>query len=659
MLGAPGIYRVPREPARTLVAERMDVAAFAGVTERGPARFPLFGPERPRWMTPPDEDGEADTLFERKLQRRSLAVPVESWSEFERLFGGYAGPGRLPYAVASYFENGGTRAYVVRIVEPLAGLDRFAFADCSGLNRGTTPARLYARDPGSWGNALALRLTMSTRPLPLSSATMTAVEVDGASRITTGALLRLRYPGGRENRFVVDCEPTRAGTLLLSLDQAALAVPQSAELVEGALEAGEGEFDNGIRHELHQGLGFHPDHPRWLAKVLYEESALLLPGPDWLESQLTIDVKLPVLDLSPKLAGPNHFQGGEDDYQVLTPEAFFGSWFAGEPLQYEGVHCLAENEEIATLCAPDLYQPEPLSPFLQVEPDGGTAEFSDCAPITPLPPQTGLQDLPLLRLDPVADLELIAGLQGRLVDLADQLRGPVVLLDVPPRLRLNQVLAWRSHFDSAFAAAYHPWVKVPLQQPGRPGLVLLNPSAIAAGVIAQVTQSFGVPFGPANVLAQGVVDLAALVDPKDHDRLHPLGVNVFTWERDGARLSAARTLSADADYRQLSVRRLVTQLERTLTHQLQWVVFEPNGKKLRTDLTRMISALLSGLYKQGAFTGANEGEAFFVKCDDELNPPRVTDEGKLIAHVGVAPAEPLEFIVLTVALEAGAISVEG
>jgi phage tail sheath protein FI len=41
-------------------------------------------------------------------------------------------------------------------------------------------------------------------------------------------------------------------------------------------------------------------------------------------------------------------------------------------------------------------------------------------------------------------------------------------------------------------------------------------------------------------------------------------------------------------------------------------------------------------------------EAFFVKCDEENNPPRERDLGRLIAEVGVAPSQPFEFIVIRV-----------
>ena len=64
-----------------------------------------------------------------------------------------------------------------------------------------------------------------------------------------------------------------------------------------------------------------------------------------------------------------------------------------------------------------------------------------------------------------------------------------------------------------------------------------------------------------------------------------------------------------------------------------------------------MTTFLRRLDRNGAFRGATEEEAFFVKCDSELNTRQSMDMGWFIAHIGVAPSEPLEFIVLQIARE--------
>jgi uncharacterized protein len=117
-------------------------------------------------------------------------------------------------------------------------------------------------------------------------------------------------------------------------------------------------------------------------------------------------------------------------------------------------------------------------------------------------------------------------------------------------------------------------------------------------------------------------------------------------ERDGIRLTAARTLSRDPVWRQLSVRRLVTMIRRTLLRQMQWAVFEPNDARLRDEVQRLLQSYLRQLFQANAFRGRSAAESYFVVCDETLNTPQVVDAGALVCHVGIAPAEPLEFIVL-------------
>ena len=41
-------------------------------------------------------------------------------------------------------------------------------------------------------------------------------------------------------------------------------------------------------------------------------------------------------------------------------------------------------------------------------------------------------------------------------------------------------------------------------------------------------------------------------------------------------------------------------------------------------------------------------EAFFVKCDEENNPPENRDAGILTVEIGIAPVKPAEFVVFRI-----------
>jgi len=243
--------------------------------------------------------------------------------------------------------------------------------------------------------------------------------------------------------------------------------------------------------------------------------------------------------------------------------------------------------------------------------------------------------------------------QTRLVRIAELRRRFVVLVDVPSGLSVRGIAAWRAGFDSSFAAAYHPWLGVPRSSADGGGLVDVPPSSLAAGIVAARERRFGLSWGPANEIVRGAVRSAETITDAVHDELHLLGVNVYRAERDGFRLSAARTLSSDPEYRQLSVRRLMSMLALALERQTQWLVFEPNTAELRARLTHTVTQFLRDLQRRGAFAGATEQESFFVSCDDGLNPPESQRQGRLLAEIGVAPASPLEYLVLRISQDVG------
>jgi Bacteriophage tail sheath protein len=656
-LGAPGVYSAAASPSRELLGARMDVCAFVGVAPRGPARVPFTDEDLLESDLGPDlalavlDTNAVDPLRPRK---RSVAVPVESWDDYVRLFGRFEGPGRLPYAVAAFFEQGGRRASVVRVVHddamPATVTWRAAKGRLPGFVVDGRKRRLLlrARNEGSWGNKLRARLSFATRPLPLESVAADRIVVSRAGAPAAGTLLRLWLGGGTpELRIAGEAEVQRDPVLpvehaVLALDPPLAGAAQRAEIVEAALDVDDGDG----RSERHEHLALGGAHPRRLAAVLSAESDLLYPGARWVDSDL-VPANAFLHDV---VAGP--FGHGSDGYADLVPDDFFDAgWVLGDEGPASGVHAVLQADQVATVVVPDLYEPAPLPPLdLVLDPPTFAGPFfARCIE----PAAGGTQDaqppaLPGLLLDPAdpADLDTIVGLQRRLAELADTIRAFVVLLDVPPGLDQRRIARWRTEFDTSYAAAYHPWLDV-VRSDGRGNVkARINPSAYAAGIVADRELRFGVPFGPSNEIAMRVVGLADVVSPARHSELHPLGVNVFLRERDGILLTAARTLSLDPSYRQLSVRRLMTMLARTLEQELQWLVFEPNNRSLQADLRHLLGAYLRRLYRTNAFAGATEDEAFFVHCDDRLNNQAVLDAGQLIAEIGVAPAEPLEFLVV-------------
>jgi len=432
-----------------------------------------------------------------------------------------------------------------------------------------------------------------------------------------------------------------------------------AEQVDGVLDVVDLDPTHG-RREHHAALGLQPGHPRWLADVVRADSRLVdlvasaPPGPI-----APTDLALPPSTSAPAKNpdGTEKADNGADRWDLITPDDLFGSLLLGDDTGTEGLDALLAAPEVASIVVPDLYSAVDLPSNEPVELDGLFAgpTFAPClvhptrtAPPPPSRPLTGLH------LDPTrpADLNTIITLQLEVTRVAERLRA-VALLDVPPGLRQRAIVRWRSNFDSSHAAAYHPWLRTPLDPAGgRGALIAVNPAAIAAGAIARSELVAGVPRGPANLVAVGIVDVVDRLDDVRHAELHQAGIDVFRLEADGVRLTGARTLSNDRAWRQLSVRRLLLLIERSVEHQLQWTVFEPNDAGLRAGLRRMLDHLLDRLFAQGAFAGATPAQSWFVRVSAGPDLALEADRGQVVVEVGVAPSEPTEFIIVRVSLDA-------
>jgi hypothetical protein len=645
----PGLYGVvaPAKPAYAAV--RMDVCAFVGVAPRGPSRVPRPPGARPDESPP---------------QRRSVAVAVESVDDYRRLYGGFDGPGRLPYAVHAFFAGGGRRAYVVRVVADDGGDPRLAIAHGHVKADLAAPLLLRAADEGSWGDGLRAALGFAVTPLARTTPTAPkTLALRPAAPLVAGALLRLTTVAGAQTLvFVTAVRRGQDGDLELSLDVAVAAVEVEVEVVTGVLEV----VDRAGNHERHAGLGLAAEHPRWLATVLREESTLVRHADAAAAVRPADDLRLPCEPRLPPVDPEEaQFSGGADRHAQISAADFFDpDWQPGDPEPGAGIAALAHLADLATVVVPDLYVPEPLPPqdLTPAPARQRSPRFVPCDPPAPPPPADvrPSPQLEKLHLDPNLDLDKIVELQTAALAHVEKLGDVVLLLDVPPRLTPARILRWRTHFRSAYVAAYHPWLLVAPEDDGRDGRVSLCPSAVAAGVIARQERDHGVPHGPAGVIAVGVVDVLEQVGPDVHARLHAAGVNVYQRERAGVRLTAARTLADDPAYRQLSVRRLISLLRRTVLLQTQWAVFEPNTPQLRRDLASALRAWLRQLHRAGALRGLAETDAFFVRCDDALNTRADGDAGRLLVEIGVAPAEPLEFIVLRLVRNGdGELRVEG
>jgi phage tail sheath protein FI len=194
----------------------------------------------------------------------------------------------------------------------------------------------------------------------------------------------------------------------------------------------------------------------------------------------------------------------------------------------------------------------------------------------------------------------------------------------------------------------------------RPNLVDVPPSGHIAGIYARTDATRGVHKAPANESIRGALNVTYRFTGEEQGELNPLGVNCIRFfAREGIRVWGARTLAAEAsEWRYVNVRRLFNMIEESIAQSTRWVVFEPNDMSLWKAIRRDVSAFLMNLWRDGALMGTTPDEAFFVKCDEETNPPEVIDAGRVITVIGLAPVKPAEFVIFRIGQHAAGVDVE-
>ena len=232
-------------------------------------------------------------------------------------------------------------------------------------------------------------------------------------------------------------------------------------------------------------------------------------------------------------------------------------------------------------------------------------------------------------------------------------RGNVfAIVDGAKSADVTAIKTFRKSLSCKNGALYYPWIKVsdPLSKTGK--LRDCPTCGHIMGIYARTIQERGVWKAPAGTEAtvRGAVEVVKPLVKGDCDVLNPVGVNVVMPRANyGIVVWGARSMSPDATMRYVSDVLLETNIKESIKNGTQWAVFEPNNSVLWTRVKTTIEAFLDGLWRDGGLFGDKAEQAYFVKCDEDLNPESVRNAGKLICEVGYAPNKPAEFVIIRIA----------
>jgi uncharacterized protein len=584
---SPGVYmeEVDRGP-KPIEGVGTAMAAFVGFTEKAELLREV--------------DGAKQT--EDLLRKPHL---VTNWSQYVEAYGGFVGGAYLPHAVYGYFNNGGTRCYVVSIKR--LGDVKAETKLLENGKPGTLLAR--ARQPGNPG-----LLQIVIEPEKWETAEGKDSPATGAARTPRRAGQQAAPPAGPgEDAAAAGANPVAGAGDPGPVPGNGHAAPVEFKITvrrrkDETAEWSVKETLQGVRFvsgDAASGsrvqVAYKAKPSQWVDLIVPAETTAAQLA-KLLSAEQTLELKVEPKDLTVEASAFLGSASDEDGQLIAVSER-------------SGLEGLAAHDGITMVCFPDLMAAARRQP------------------------------------NQAKNLEMIKTVQTAMVNHCELMGDRVAILDAPPDLSPQEVLKWRmdvAGYDSSYAALYYPWIKIYdpiLNQP-----IAIPPSGHVAGIWARSDNTRGVHKAPANEIVGGAVDLATNITKGEQDTLNPAGVNcIRSFPGMGIRVWGARTLAgSNPAWRYINVRRLFNYVEKSIELGTQWVVFEPNDPFLWARVTRDVTAFLSGVWSSGALFGATPQEAFFVKCDAELNPESSRNEGKLIIEIGMAPVKPAEFVIFRV-----------
>ena len=558
------------------------------------------------------------------------AITINSYADFERIFGGLWIESRLGYAVHDFYLNGGSQAIIVRLFHPFFASDA---ERADALDAAQDAAAAAAAEVSS---SVATPLTVAQKARNSETAETVAVRKTAADTVASAA----------------EAAALASGATLASVSAAAnaaigIAAPQTKAIIDAnglpLVAVSEGEWGNYLRArvdnnvaggvtnlfnlslrddktgqiEVFRNVSITPGHPRQIDRVLENGSSLA------------------------RLSGalPSAQPTAHD------PGAGKNIWADNTPETNDKVSSTATASNGSGLDTNDF-----TGPGLENDKRGLYAlRKADLFNLLCIPPY---------KLDDNVDTSLLSTATA----YCQQRRA---LFLIGPRATWNTKDAAKSglsadiNVESSYAALYFPRLIQP--NPLRDNQMEdFDPCGAVAGVIARTDASRGVWKAPAGLEANlvGVPRLSVPLTDAENGELNPLGINCLRSFPAGGRVVwGGRTRLGDdrlaSEWKYIPIRRTALFIEESLFRGTQWVVFEPNDEPLWAKIRLNVGAFMMRLFRQGAFQGGTPDKAFYVKCDEETTPQSDRDLGIVNIEVGFAPLKPAEFVVIKIQQIAG------
>jgi phage tail sheath protein FI len=585
---------------------------------------------------------------------------LTSFFDFERIYGGIEpldhGAGEVPndvaHAVRGFFENGGSRLYVVRTYRPPGEEDDGCARHAIGSAATDDPPGLLVRGrhPGAAGNVPVTFSVQAGNDILGRDAPTDVPVLRGATAFDTVLVVESDEPALYWLEDVLDpatgqptfrlrrpTEEPDAARLAVALGDATVHV-LTVTVTSGAL----GRFGD---EQTWAALNPDPRHRR--SSLLVELAA----EPTRRATELYVPI---VLETDPGASLPGELTDGVTVLEALLEDVLRDSSPAGGT----AADLVRDFLVPATGSTPTVPRPLQVQVVLANGSDGGSpgvAEYEgDEDDKTGLKVLEDLENISIVAVPgstrgglSVSRASEVASIQQLVIAHCERMRYRMAVLDSPDQALVGQVLEYRAKMDTTRAALYYPWITIvdPLtsQEMSTP------PSGFVCGIYARNDVERGVHKSPANEVVRLAIGFEQLLNKAQQDVLNPEGVDCLRYfEGRGLRVWGARTMTSDPEWKYVALRRFFIFLERSIDKGTQWAVFEPNGEVLWNQVRRTVEDFLFTEWASGHLMGETPEEAYFVTCDRTTMTQNDFDNGRLICLVGVAPLSPAEFVIFRI-----------
>lgn len=208
---------------------------------------------------------------------------------------------------------------------------------------------------------------------------------------------------------------------------------------------------------------------------------------------------------------------------------------------------------------------------------------------------------------------------------------------------IDSVVLKAEQFDTNYAAAYYPWVKITDTNTNK--IIPVPPSVVLPAVYASSDRVGAEWFAPAGLNRGGIPTAVQVVDRLTHadrDTLYVGRVNpIAAFPGQGINVWGQKTLQVQPSaLDRINVRRLLISLKKFIASSSKYLTFEQNTSVTRNKFLNLVNPYLQSVQQRSGLY------AFKVVMDDSNNTADLVDRNILYGQIYIQPTKTAEFVII-------------